>query len=156
MKILTIDRSRWVTLLVLLVAFQAQLDAQGTQSNASAEWVGLYEPHADEEMPYRLMRPNGFDPRKLYPVIVSLHGGGGRGTDNRRQLRIWNRLLAEDRWRTAYPSYVLAPQSTSLWDTTHLKKIKAVIAELPSVDMNRIYIPRALHGGARYLHPLAN
>ena len=147
MNTLTTDRSWWLALLVLLAAVQTQLHAQATQSNDSAEWVGLYEPYADEEMPYRLMRPHGFDPGKLYPVIVSLHGGGGRGADNRRQLRVWNRLLAEDRWRTGYPSYVLAPQSTRLWDATHLKKIKAVVAELPSVDMDRIYILGHSMGG---------
>lgn len=147
MNTLTTDRSRWIASLVLLAAVQSQLHAQATQSDDSAEWVGLYEPYVDEEMPYRLMRPHGFDPSKLYPVIVSLHGGGGRGADNRRQLRVWNRLLAEDRWRTRYPSYVLAPQSTRLWDATHLKRIKAVIAMLPSVDMDRIYILGHSMGG---------
>lgn len=147
MNIPTMDRSRWVALLVVLSAFHIQLTAQSSQTEVSNQWVDLYEPHADEEMPYRLMRPHGFEPNKLYPVIVSLHGGGGRGTDNRRQLRIWNRLLAEDPWRAGHPAYVLAPQSTRLWDGSHLKKIKAVIAELPSVDTGRIYILGHSMGG---------
>ena len=75
----------------------------------SEDWVDLYEPHVDGEMSYRLMKPIGFDSNKRYPVIVSLHGGGGRGADNRKQLRDWNKLLAQEQRRSDYPCYVLAP-----------------------------------------------
>ncbi|MHC4699633.1 MAG: carboxylesterase family protein [Planctomycetota bacterium] len=113
----------------------------------SEGWVELYEPHADDEMPYRLMKPIHFDSSKRYPVIVSLHGGGGRGTDNRKQLRGWNKLLAEEQRRSDYPCYVLAPQANRLWDAAHLKSIKDVVAALPSVDMGRIYILGHSMGG---------
>jgi predicted peptidase len=76
-----------------------------------------------------------------------LHGGGGRGTDNRKQLRVWNKLLAEKQRRTEYPCYVLAPQANRLWDATHLQNIKDVIKGLPSVDMYRIYILGHSMGG---------
>ena len=39
------------------------------------KWRNLYELYGDDEMPYRLMRPLGFDSSKRYPLIVSLHGG---------------------------------------------------------------------------------
>ena len=116
-------------------------------ATVSEDWVDLYEPHADDEMPYRLMKPLRFDSNKRYPVIVSLHGAGGRGTDNRKQLKGWNRLLAEEQRRTDYPCYVLAPQADRLWDAEHLRKIKDVVAALPSVDMNRIYILGHSMGG---------
>ena len=90
-------------------------------------------------MPYRLMTPQGFDSLKSYPVIVSLHGAGGTGTDNVKQLRKWNQFLAEERNRKKYPCYVLAPQTTELWNASDLAKIKEIIAGLPSVDMDRIY-----------------
>ena len=147
MKAQTTNRSRWVAAAVFVIAVHAPVYAQVSQSEDPLPWVGLYEPHADDEMPYRLMSPTGFDPSELYPVIVSLHGGGGRGTDNRRQLRIWNRLLAEEHRRSAYPSYVLAPQTTRLWDAAHLEKIKAIIASLPSADMDRLYILGHSMGG---------
>ena len=98
-------------------------------------------------MPYRLMKPIDFDTSRDYPVIVSLHGGGGRGTDNRKQLRGWNRILADERMRSEYPSYVLAPQSNRLWDSAHLARIKTVIAGLPSVDSDRIYLLGHSMGG---------
>ena len=109
--------------------------------------VGLYEAQQLNEMPYRLMTPQGFDSLKSYPVIVSLHGGGGTGTDNVKQLRKWNQFLAEEGNRKAYPCYVLAPQTTELWNASDLSKIKEIIAGLPSVDMDRIYILGHSMGG---------
>ncbi len=119
----------------------------GGVANAAEEWVALYEPLALKEMPFRVMKPIQFDSSKRYPVIVSLHGGGGRGADNRKQLRDWNKLLAEERRRTGFPCYVVAPQSTSLWNGEHLKLIKEVIKGLPSVDMDRIYVLGHSMGG---------
>ena len=94
-----------------------------------------------------LMKPLGFDSTQSYPLIVSLHGSSGKGTDNKKQLKSWNRRLAGSRIRTDYPCYVLAPQADRLWDETHFKEIKRVIAALPSVDMNRIYILGHSMGG---------
>ena len=110
-------------------------------------WVELYEPHIHNEMPYRLMKPMNFDEEKRYPVIVSLHGAGGTGTDNRKQLKDWNKLLAEEQRRTDYPCYVLAPQANRLWDATHLQKIKDIIKDVASTDMDRIYILGHSMGG---------
>ena len=144
---LTMHISRRAAWAALLPAAAAYANAQVAEQGVAEDWVRLYEPHADDEMPYRLMKPYGFDAGKLYPVIVSLHGGGGRGTDNRKQLRVWNKLLAEKPTRSAYPSYVLAPQTTHLWDAAHLEKIKTVIAALSSVDRDRIYILGHSMGG---------
>ena len=46
-----------------------------------------------------------------------------------------------------FPSYVLAPQAEHLWDADHLAKIKAIIANLPSVDQDRIYMLGHSMGG---------
>lgn len=136
-----------LTSLFLCCAVSPPAMAQEGGAAASDAWIQLYEPGIVEGMPYRLLRPLDYSPNRLYPVIVSLHGGGGRGTDNRRQLRVWNRLLADDSRRSAHPSYVLAPQSTRLWSAEHLPKIKAVISDLPSVDMDRIYLLGHSMGG---------
>lgn len=147
MNFLTMQRAFWLAAIAILLAAGAHADAQAVRGGASDDWVGLYEPHADDEVPYRLMPPHGFDASGSYPVIVSLHGGGGRGTDNRKQLRGWNALLADESRRAKHPSYVLAPQSPRLWDAEHLAKIKAVIAELPAVDTDRIYLMGHSMGG---------
>ena len=142
-----IHRSGWVVLAALLLAMHVHASAQVAEGEGPRAWIRLYEPFADDEMPYRLMKPYGFDAGKRYPVIVSLHGGAGRGTDNRRQLRVWTRLLAEEATRAAYPSFVLAPHSPRLWDAAHLERIKEIVAALPSVDMDRIYILGHSMGG---------
>jgi predicted peptidase len=85
--------------------------------------------------------------KKKYPVILSLHGAGGKGNDNKRQLKPWNQQLAEDKVREDYPAYVLAPQSPGLWNTEMLTLIKEVIAEIPNADLNRIYILGHSMGG---------
>ena len=117
------------------------------QTDQADAWIQSYEPQVHEGMPYRLLRPYGFDPSERYPVIVSLHGGAGRGTDNRRQLRVWTRHLADPKTRSDFPGYVLAPQSTRLWDGEHLRHIKAVVSSLPSVDSDRIYVLGHSMGG---------
>ena len=113
----------------------------------SNSWIDLYEAHVDHSMPYRLLKPLGFDSSKHYPVIVSLHGAGGRGKDNRKQLKDWNKLLAEKKRRADFPCYVLAPQTTRLWNGADLKNIKRVIAGLSAVDMDRVYILGHSMGG---------
>lgn len=139
--------SRLTVLAIFLLGVHLPASSQAPGTVDSEDWVGLYEPRPDNEMPYRLMRPLGFDPDKRYPVIVSLHGGAGRGTDNRRQLRGWNRLLADEASRSAYPSYVLAPQSPGLWGARHLARIKEIVATLASADMDRIYLLGHSMGG---------
>ncbi|MYC68339.1 MAG: alpha/beta hydrolase [Acidobacteriia bacterium] len=136
-----------IRVLSAAAAISLVASAQGQEDSGAAAWIDNFEPHADEEMPYRLMRPITVVDGKLYPVIVSLHGGAGRGTDNRRQLRVWNRLLADDATRKQYPSYVLAPQSTRLWDGVHLEKIKAIVASLPAADPDRVYVLGHSMGG---------
>ncbi len=116
--------------------------------DASAEkWVDLYEPQDDTIMVHRLMKPLGYDPSIKYPIIVSLHGGGGRGTDNVRQLKIWNQHLADEKVRRDHPCFVLAPQVTELYKKSDLQKIQLIISKLHSVDTNRIYMMGHSMGG---------
>ncbi len=118
----------------------------------TANWVKLHEPHIYNDMPYRLTKPINFDPNKSYPVIVSLHGAAGRGSDNLKQLRNWNQVLAEKQRRTDYPSYILAPQSQGRWNSTHLQNVKDIINDLPAVDTNRIYVlGHSMGGGGTYI-----
>ena len=114
---------------------------------AAVRWDALYAPQVFEGMPCRVMKPQVLDSEKSYPVIVSLHGAGGKGTDNNKQLKDWNRQLAEPQRRKEFPCYVVAPQAAGLWNAEHVRKIKALIKTLPSVDMDRIYILGHSMGG---------
>ena len=139
---------------------QNKFDARSFQS----DWV----------MPYRLFRPEARPESKdKLPLVVYLHGSGGQGDDNQKQLglgnifgtRVW--LLPEN--QKAHPCYVLAPQSNRGWvryDPEKLKKneyeivagpgqgvslalevIDAVRKEFP-IDDRRIYVTGQSMGGA--------
>ena len=133
---------KWLACIVLM-----ELLLTGGSAHAQTRWNSLYEPQVFESMPCRIMKPLMYDANRKYPVIVSLHGAGGKGTGNNRQLKDWNRQLAEEKRRKEFPCYVVAPQSSGMWSAGHLKKIKALIRTLPSVAMDRIYIMGHSMGG---------
>lgn len=110
-------------------------------------WRDLYKPSAFDDMPCRVMTPLSFDPDQKYPVIISLHGAGGKGINNKKQLKEWNLQLADEQRRKDFPCYVVAPQTDQLWNSDHLQKIKRIIDTLPSTDMDRIYILGHSMGG---------
>ena len=125
---------------------------------------------SDWAMPYRLFRPEA---KGKLPLVIYLHGSGGQGDDNERQLgsgnifatRVW--LLPEN--QKAHPCYVLVPQSNRGWvryDPEKLKKdqyeivagpgqgaslvlqvIDAVRRQFP-IDDRRIYVTGQSMGGA--------
>jgi len=118
--------------------------------------VSLFDNLKVREMPYRLLKPLNFDANKKYPVILSLHGAGGRGTDNLRQIADskWLKYLATEDVRKNYSCYIVAPQSTGLWSEEQLALLKTVIKELLSVDMKRIYVlghSMGGHGSYRFI-----
>lgn len=71
-----------------------------------------------KSMPYRLYVPENYDPSKYYPLVLFLHGGGERGTDNIKQITandgavIW----AAPENQAKHPSFVLAPQARPVPD----------------------------------------
>jgi predicted peptidase len=134
------------TLLSVLVLLGLAAVANG---KAEKEWIKLYEPHVYKDMPYRLLEPLNFKPKERYPVIVSLHSFGGRGSDNLRQLNTGLEILTEEQNRKDYPCYILAPQMQESWDLQHLKAVKEIIDDLPSasVDRRRIYVMGHSKGG---------
>ncbi len=50
-------------------------------------------------LPYRLMYPKNFDPAKTYPLVLSVHGSGGVGSDNSRSME---RVILASRLFTQY------------------------------------------------------
>jgi predicted peptidase len=82
-----------------------------------------------ETMPYRLFTPKRLAPGRTYPLVVFLHGAGGSGTDNRKQLEGANAFgalswtLPENQAR--HPAFVLAPQSDVNWACVVVEKGKA-------------------------------
>jgi predicted peptidase len=136
-----------------------------------------YRDPSGETMPYRLFKPR-IEPGRRYPLVLFLHGSGGSGTDNARQLDranwfgalVW--ALPENQRR--HPCFVAAPQSDVNWPSVRLNDgrlpdilpgpgrgarlavaiVELLAAELP-VDRSRIYVTGHSMGGAGTWHALA-
>jgi len=61
-------------------------------------------------LPYRLLTPSNSVPGKRYPVVLQLHGSGGIGADNLKQLDRLAKTWAMPDLRERYQAYVLIPQ----------------------------------------------
>jgi len=154
--------------LALIEAFKKR--SEGLQDkfeahNYKGDWV----------MPYRLFRPAT---GKKAPLVLYLHGSGGLGDDNLKQLafgnifgtRVW--LLPENQER--FPCYVVAPQTDRGWIRHDFSQQPA--KELPgfgdgarlaieivdalrrefAIDERRLYIAGNSMGGAGVWNMLAN
>jgi predicted peptidase len=129
---------------------------------------------SDWTMPYRLFRPEA--PGQL-PLLLYLHGSGGSGRDNLKQLglgnvfgtRVW--LLPENQKR--FPCFVVVPQTDRGWIRYDFSKepaeelpglgdgarlalevVDALCRELP-IDRRRIYVMGQSMGGAGTWHMTA-
>src|SRR6476620_9890924 len=117
-----------IFLLLLVAACSQVLQAQDGKVNQRAQPVleqkhalenkdqacALYEKKwlisGNDTLPYRLLYPENYDPKKKYPLIVFLHGSGERGRDNEKQLLHGGDLFLRADVRKNYPAIVLFPQ----------------------------------------------
>jgi predicted peptidase len=131
---------------------------------------------SDLVMPYRLFQPKATGP---LPLVVYLHGSGGLGDDNQKQMGLGNvfgtRVWALPENQTRFPCYVVAPQTDRGWvrygdpspgDSVArvvpglgdgarlaLEVIETLMREFP-IDPRRIYLTGQSMGGAGAWHLL--
>ncbi|MEM8955436.1 MAG: alpha/beta fold hydrolase [Verrucomicrobiota bacterium] len=74
----------------------------------------VFDAKTFKDLPYRFFKPDTNGDNK-YPLILSLHGAGGRGSDNLKNLKFWNGTITEPDFQSQYPSFVLVPHSPSYW-----------------------------------------
>lgn len=157
--------------IALIDAFRKEsqgLDKKFEARSFKSDWV----------MPYRLFRPEATG--KL-PLIVYLHGSGGLGGDNLKQLglgnvfgtRVW--LLPQN--QKNFPCYVLAPQTDRGWVRYDPAKWASGTAEIVpglgegarvaleivdalchefAIDQRRIYVMGQSMGGAGTWNMMTN
>jgi predicted peptidase len=107
--------------LLMLTMGCATLPAIG-QDQVDGFVARVHQGQSGKIMPYRLFIPPGYEKSRKYPLILWLHGAGGAGRDNLRQIQrdqipgthIWT--TAEN--QTRHPAFVVVPQSLMVWDTT--------------------------------------
>jgi predicted peptidase len=77
-----------------------------------------------KKLPYRILFPEHYENGKKYPLILVLHGGGERGSDNEKQLVHGSRLFLDSVNRKNYPAIVVFPQcpQEDYWSTVEIDR----------------------------------
>ncbi len=128
----------------------------------------VYESAKGDTMPYRILKPDNYDADKEYPLVLCLHGAGGRGTDNNSRGTEAFKVLSSKEVRSEYPAFLLTPQCPNgeRWVDVKWKKgsysidnipisremelvveiLDSVVEEL-SIDTDRVYVTGQSMGG---------
>ena len=153
----------------------ALIDAFKQQSEALEKKFEARAHKGDWTMPYRLFRPEAAG--KL-PLVMYLHGSGGLGDDNEKQLGLGNifgtRIWALPETQKRFPCYIVVPQTDRGWIRYDFSKEPAKVlpgvgdgsrlaleiidrlrSEFP-IDERRIYITGQSMGGAGVWNLIAN
>jgi predicted peptidase len=155
------ERALVLAMLALLLASVA-LGGQLTKDDIEFR-KKVYVNKKGERLPYRLFVPLGYDSNRKYPLLLWLHGGDGRGSDNVRQLNGGNQIPVHF-WtgkdvQLKFPMFVLLPQCPSgdNWSdpdlnqpTKWLEMTMSALADVEkefSIDTNRLYLAGQSMGG---------
>jgi len=146
-----------VPILTMLLLILASSLFGGQLTNDDIEFrKKVYANKTGDRLPYRLFVPLGYDANQKYPLLLWLHGGDGRGSDNVRQLNGGNQLgthfWAGKEVQLKFPMFVLLPQCPSgdNWSDPDLnqptKWLELTIGALAdvekefSIDPDRVYL----------------
>lgn len=115
------------------------------------EFVGkVFTNTVGRTLPYRLFVPPTYDPANRYPLVLSLHGMGECGSDNRRQVEGQGFLaFASPENQQKQPCFLLAPQSPGDWMDV-VDRVLDLITNLQtrySIDPGRLYVTGLSMGG---------
>lgn len=148
---------------MFLAASAQQPEARALQEPIDGFIARTYRSPAGLAMPYRLFVPSADARRVPLPLVIYLHGGGGAGTDNLKQITGGNtlgtRLWTSSEMQASHPAFVLAPQLPGLeqWSApesgdlaTYAALALEVMAEVSreyAIDPGRVYIIGQSRGG---------
>lgn len=142
---------------VLTQAEQKDLQTRATQRrDAVLAAVKLFTEKTSQgpkgTMKYRLYTPPTVAGLK-HPVVMFLHGTGGGGRDNKKQLDdqpfgagLW--ALPENQQK--FPCIVFAPQTQGGWEgNAHQLALQCLddVLKMPNVDLSRVYVTGLSSGG---------
>jgi len=156
----------------------ALIEAFKKQSEGLEKKFEVRTHKSDSVMPYRLFRPEAAG---KVPLVVYLHGSGGLGDDNLKQLSLGNifgtRVWGLPENQKSFPCYVVVPQTDQGWLRYDLSQETPGPAKvLPglgngarlaleiidslrrefSIDERRIYVTGQSMGGAGTWHMITN
>ena len=123
----------------------------------------VYKSARGETLLYRFFVPRNYNPKRKYPLVVWLHGSGGRGGDNLKQIgggnTIGSQVWTKPENQSKHPCFVVAPQcpTDETWasgnpvkPTRRLELVVELIERLKnqnSIDGERLYVAGQSMGG---------
>ena len=141
------------------------MPSRATSRIPGQELEAFFEAKNHGELPYRWMAPLKQIAGEKYPLILALHGAGGKGADNKSNLVGWMAPLVDEALRSQHPAFVAVPQADGTWGTREdfhgllgakkepknflpqaLSLVEKLVQEHP-IDRNRIYVLGASMGG---------
>jgi len=153
----------FVTVMTALCIFAGLAPAQ------AKDWEDMLEKRSymdkdGKTLPYRLLKPDNYDPKEKYPLVLFLHGAGECGTDNKAQLKNSVVEFTKAENRKKFPCFLAVPQCPSMkvgWSDFRSKtpgkqpsdaarlalEMVAALQKEFSVDANRLYITGLSMGG---------
>ena len=90
--------------------FVALPQAKADPSTNNEFLLRIYTNAVKKTLPYRLLLPKNYDPKKAYPVILYLHGAAARGNDNTEPLNWGPQLFLEPSLRENHSFFLVVPQ----------------------------------------------
>ena len=98
-------------LLLATLSFCHILKAQGFVQTEFKDSAGTI-------LRYAILKPAKIKPDTKYPLVVSLHGAGGRGSKKWQGNCAANKALSQPAMRQKYPCYIIAPtvNRNQRWD----------------------------------------
>jgi predicted esterase len=148
-------------LLCFLLIFMGSINIVKAQ-DYNSKFAYKSQACGETTIPYRLFIPDNYDSTKKYPLILALHGGGERGTNNTTQL---NSIILAKHWadttiQKAHPCIIIAPQcpNETLWYSSGYEtpvgdvlraaiSIIDTLAKQYSIDKDRLYLIGSSMGG---------
>ena len=112
-----------------------------------------YKDSKGTKLRYAILKPAKIKDETKYPLVVSLHGSGGRGSEKWQGNCAANRALGKPENRQKYPCYIIAPTvgRNQRWAGAPLaalmELIKSSLKE-HAIDPSRIYVTDQSMGGA--------
>ena len=154
-----------ISAVILMLLFSFACSAQQLRTFEQREKILLpkvFKNVNGETLLYRLYIPQNYESKRKYPLVLYLHGGGGSGNDNRKQVDGGNGYLIDlftsNETQARYPSFVVAPQAPAQegWigervsPTRQLRLVYELIGELRrnyNIDDARVYVAGQSMGG---------
>lgn len=130
---------------ILIISCATEAFSQGFEKTK-------YQSDSSRTLDYALLKPQKVEAGKKYPLVLALHGAGGRGNKNWQRNCLANNVLSRPDMRTRYPCFILAPtvpkqgswRGESLDDVLEL--VGKLLKKLP-VDPGRVYVTGQSMGG---------